>query len=29
MNFMKSIALGKKEYGLPAKEERVSTNFVR
>ena len=26
---MKSIALGKKEYGLPAKEERVATNFVR
>ena len=26
---MKSIALGKKEYGLPAKEHRVATNFVR
>lgn len=26
---MKSIALGKKEYGLPPKESRVYTNFVR
>lgn len=26
---MKSIALGKKEYGLPEKEERVSTHFIR
>lgn len=26
---MKSIALGKKEYGIPEKEERVSTNFIR
>lgn len=26
---MKSIALGKKEYGLPDKEERVWTNFIR
>ncbi|MDD4759552.1 MAG: flavodoxin family protein [Bacteroidaceae bacterium] len=26
---MKSIALGKKEYGLPEKEERVWTNFIR
>lgn len=25
---MKSIALGKKEYGLPEKEQRVSTNFI-
>jgi multimeric flavodoxin WrbA len=25
---MKSIALGKKEYGLPEKESRVSTNFI-
>ena len=26
---MRSIALGKEKYGLPQKEERVSTNFVR
>lgn len=26
---MKSIALGRKEYGLPEKEERVATNFIR
>ncbi len=26
---MKSIALGKKKYGLPEKEEAVSTNFIR
>lgn len=26
---MKSIALGKKEYGLPAKEEKEWTNFIR
>ena len=26
---MKSIALGKKEYGLPEKEEGLHTNFVR
>jgi len=26
---MKSIALGKKKYGLPEKEETVMTNFIR
>ena len=26
---MKSIALGKERYGLPEKEERVFTNFIR
>ena len=26
---MKSIALGKEKYGLPAKEDRVFTNFIR
>ena len=26
---MKSIELGKKEYGLPEQEERVATNFIR
>ena len=26
---MKSIALGKEQYGLPEREERVYTNFVR
>ena len=26
---MKSIALGKKEYGLPEKEQKVFTNFIR
>lgn len=30
MTFMiKSIELGKKEFGLPEKEERVFTNFIR
>lgn len=26
---MKSISLGKKEFGLPEKEEKISTNFIR
>lgn len=26
---MKSIALGKEKYGLPAQEPRISTNFIR
>ncbi len=26
---MQSIALGKEKYGLPEKEDRVSTNFIR
>ncbi|MEE1313747.1 MAG: flavodoxin family protein [Lachnospiraceae bacterium] len=26
---IKSIALGKEKYGLPQKEEKVSTNFIR
>ena len=26
---MKSIELGKKEFGLPEKEKRISTNFIR
>lgn len=26
---MKSIALGKEKYGLPEKEARQSTNFIR
>ena len=26
---MKSIALGKAQFGLPAKEEKQSTNFIR
>lgn len=26
---MKSIALGKEKYGLPEKEERISTHFIR
>ena len=26
---MKSIALGKEKYGLPQKEERISTHFIR
>lgn len=26
---MKSIALGKEKYGLPEKEQRVATNFIR
>ena len=25
---MKSIALGKEQFGLPEKEERISTNFI-
>ncbi|MFR2774500.1 MAG: NAD(P)H-dependent oxidoreductase [Anaerostipes sp.] len=25
---MKSIALGKEQFGLPDKEERVATNFI-
>ena len=25
---MKSIALGKEQFGLPNKEERVATNFI-
>lgn len=30
MSFLiKSIALGKEAYGLPAQEQRVSTNFIR
>jgi len=30
MTFLiKSIALGKEKYGLPEKEKRISTNFVR
>ena len=30
MTFMiKSIALGKDKYGLPEKEQRISTNFIR
>lgn len=30
MSFLiKSIALGKEKYGLPEKEDRVSTNFIR
>jgi multimeric flavodoxin WrbA len=30
MSFLiKSIALGKEKYGLPEKEERVATNFIR
>lgn len=30
MSFLiKSIALGKKEYGLPEKEEKIGTNFIR
>lgn len=30
MSFLiKSIALGKEKYGLPEKEKRVSTNFIR
>ena len=30
MSFLiKSIALGKEAYGLPAKEKHVSTNFIR
>jgi len=26
---MKSIALGKEKYGLPEKEERVWTHYIR
>ena len=26
---MKSLELGKKEYGLPEQEERTATNFIR
>ena len=26
---MKSIALGKEKFGLPEKEERVATHFIR
>lgn len=26
---MKSIELGKKEYGLPEKEQRIATNFIK
>ena len=26
---MKAIALGKKEYGLPAKEKKIATSFIR
>lgn len=26
---MKSIALGKEKYGLPEKEQKISTNFIR
>ena len=30
MSFLiKSIALGKEKYGLPEKEERIGTNFIR
>lgn len=30
MSFLiKSIALGKEKYGLPQKEERIATNFIR
>jgi multimeric flavodoxin WrbA len=30
MSFLiKSIALGKEKYGLPEKEQRISTHFVR
>lgn len=30
MSFLiKSIALGKKEYGLPQKEDKIMTNFIR
>jgi hypothetical protein len=30
MSFLiKSIGLGKEKFGLPEKEERVATNFVR
>ena len=26
---MKSIALGKEAFGLPVKEKRIGTNFIR
>ena len=26
---MKSIALGKEQFGLPEKEERIATHFIR
>ena len=26
---MKSIALGKEQFGLPEKEAKISTNFIR
>ena len=26
---MKSIALGKEKFGLPEKEERIATHFIR
>lgn len=26
---MKSIALGKEQFGLPEKEKRVAANFIR
>ena len=26
---MKSIKLGKQEFGLPKKEKKISTNFIR
>lgn len=26
---MKSVALGKEKFGLPKKEDRVATNFIR
>lgn len=26
---MRSIALGKEAYGLPEKEERIATHFIR
>lgn len=30
MSFLiKSIALGKQKYGLPQKEERITTSFIR
>ncbi len=30
MSFLiKSIQLGKEAYGLPEKEERIGTNFIR
>lgn len=26
---VKSIALGKEKYGLPEKEQKISTNYIR